>query len=215
LAFVEWGTPKHYARREFVFVEGEPSTAAYAVKQGIVGTTTIGADGRETFNTLRHSGDVFGFSELILRRARTRNAVVMDAGELLVIERERFVELLSARPDILLAMLGSAYSRWTTLHHMRADLAGGSARRRVASTLRYLAESRAEVAADSDEAPLRITHETIGNLCDLSRQTVTTILAEFEALGLVELGFRSLRLLDLRRLAAVIESDDRAELSVG
>jgi CRP-like cAMP-binding protein len=215
LAFDEWGTQQHYARRSFVFVEGEPATAAYAVKHGIVATTSIGADGREVFNTLRHPGDVFGFSELILQRARTRNAVVMDTADLLVIERDRFLELLSARPDIVLALLGSAYSRWTTLHHMRTDLAGGSARRRVASALRYLAQSRAEAAEVADQAPLRVTHETIGNLCDLSRQTVTTILDEFEQLGLVELGFRSLRLRDLAGLTAVIESDDRTELSVG
>jgi CRP-like cAMP-binding protein len=214
-AFAEWGKLQHYPRRSIVFSEGEPATAAYGIKHGIVGTTSIGVDGREIFNTLRHQGDIFGISELILQRRRTRNAVVLDSADLVVIQRDRFLELLGTRAEIIVALLGSAFSRWTTLHHMRTDLAGGSARRRVASALRYLAESRAEAGTVPSNAPLHVTHETIGNLCDLSRQTVTTVLAEFEARGLVELGFRCIRLIDIADLNRLIESEDTFELSLG
>jgi CRP/FNR family transcriptional regulator, cyclic AMP receptor protein len=214
VAFTEWGTLRHYSRRSIVFSEGDPSTAAYGVKQGIIGTTSISADGREIFNTLRHPGDIFGLSELILQRPRTRNAVVLDTADLVVIQRDRFLELLGARAEIILALLGSAFSRWTTLHHMRTDLAGGSARRRVASALRYLAESRAEAGTVPSNAPLHVTHETIGNLCDLSRQTVTTVLAELEAQGLVELGFRCIRLIGVADLDRLIEAEGSVELSL-
>ena len=65
--------------------------------------------------------------------------------------------------------------------------------------LSELAGSTEELATTA-QPQLRITHEEISRVCDLSRQTVTTILGELQASGVVRLGLRSIRLLDRGRL---------------
>ena len=102
-------------------------------------------------------------------------------------------------------MLGSALYRVTRSSEMRADLRGTTAYSRVGYVLLQLGRSTSELVAAA-EPQLRITHEEISRVCDLSRQTVTTILGEMRDAGILELGLRSIRILNRARLDQQIES---------
>jgi CRP-like cAMP-binding protein len=64
--------------------------------------------------------------------------------------------------------------------------------------------NRLAASAHPDESGatrLRITHEEISRVCELSRQTVTTTLGEMQRNGIVQLGLRSITVLDRASLA--------------
>ena len=55
----------------------------------------------------------------------------------------------------------------------------------------------------ADGAPIKATHEGIGQAVGLSRVTVSRVLGELSALGLVGLGYRSVTVLDRDGLEAL------------
>jgi len=198
------GILRSYSRREVIFHQGMPSEAVYAVKSGVIETSGLNANGREVTLSIRGPGQPFGYSEAILDTPRTRQASVLQDAELWELATANFMDTLASRPDLMLAMLGSVLTRVTKSSEMRADLRGTTAYDRVAYVLSQLAASTTDLAT-SPTPQLRITHEEISRVCDLSRQTVTTILGELQTNGIVELGLRSIRLLDRDRLNHAVD----------
>lgn len=204
-AIAEHGVLRSFARKDVIFHQGMPARAVYAVKSGVIETSGLNASGREVTLSIRGPGEPFGYSEAVLGEPRTRQASILQDAELWELGTEAFLDLLPDRPHITLAMLGSALYRVTRSSEMRADLRGTTAYSRVGYVLLQLGRSTAELV-NAAQPQLRITHEEISRVCDLSRQTVTTILGEMRDAGIVELGLRSIRILDRARLDQQIES---------
>lgn len=204
-AIAERGTIRSYARKDLIFQQGMPAKAVYAVKSGLIETSGLSASGREVTLSIRGPGEPFGYSEAVLGEPRTRQASVLQDAETWELPTEAFLDMLGERPEIMLAMLGSVMYRVTRSSEMRADLRGTTAYSRVAYVLLQLANSTADLAA-VPRPQLRITHEEISRVCDLSRQTVTTILGEMRDAGILELGLRSIVLKDRARLDSQIDS---------
>lgn len=204
-AIEQHGTLRSYGRKETIFNQGMDARAVYAVKSGLIETSCLNASGREVTLSIRGPGEPFGYSEAVLGEPRTRQASVLHDAEIWELGTDAFLDMLSDRPDITLAMLGSVLHRVTRSSEMRADLRGTTAYSRVSYVLSQLARSTSELAA-AKMPQLRITHEEISRVCDLSRQTVTTTLGEMRSLGIVELGLRSIRVLDRARLEQQAEA---------
>lgn len=204
-AIADHGTLRAFSRKDVIFHQGMPGTAVYAVKSGVIETSGLNASGREVTLSIRGPGEPFGYSEAVLGEPRTRQASVLQDAEIWELSTDAFLDMLAGRPDIMLAMLGSMMYRVTRSSEMRADLRGTTAYSRVGYVLLQLASSTADLQAAA-KPQLRITHEEISRVCDLSRQTVTTILGEMRDAGIVDLGLRSIAILDRARLDDQIQS---------
>ena len=204
-AIARHGVLRRFVRKDVIFGQGMPARAVYAVKSGVIETSGLNPSGREVTLSIRGPGEPFGYSEAVLGEPRTRQASILQDAEIWELGTEAFLDMLAVRPDIMLAMLGSVMYRVTRTSEMRADLRGTTAFSRVGYVLLQLAGSTAELAAAA-QPQLRITHEEISRVCDLSRQTVTTILGAMRDAGIVELGLRSIRVVDRARLEHAVES---------
>jgi CRP-like cAMP-binding protein len=190
------GTLKAYERKRVIFVQGAPSRTVYAIRSGLVEVSALNESGHEVTSSIRGVGQPFGWSEGLLREPRARQASVLQDAEIWELGIEEFLKLLIDRPEIMLAALGSAVHRATRTVEMRSKLRGAHASDRVGYVLRRLAGSEGGVATPH----LRITHDEISRVCELSRQTVTTILGHMQRNGIVELGLRSITILKPERL---------------
>jgi CRP/FNR family transcriptional regulator, cyclic AMP receptor protein len=208
-AIQERGVLQLYKRKETVFQQGSPATMVYAVKSGMIETSCLNQGGREVTLSIRGPGESFGYSEAVLGGPRTRQAGVLQDAEIWKMASDQFMEMIAGRPDILLAMLGSALHRVTRSSEMRADLRGSSASIRVGYVLSRLAASTDELAT-AGTPELCITHEELSRVCDLSRQTVSKVLETMQRRDIVALGLRSIRVLDRARLANDIEDEGQA-----
>lgn len=83
-------------------------------------------------------------------------------------------------------------------------VAGDSLRRRSFSR-RSGGGAALRLGRQCDDVIDGITHQELGDLVGAYRETVTRILAEFQAAGYVELGRRQLRVLDRPALAILLE----------
>ena len=203
-AFASRGFVRQYPRNAFVFLEGDPATAVYAVKSGRVELLSISDSGREVGHSVRQPGEVFGITELILLLPdRARSTRALEDSAIWVLPRDDFYGLIAERPEITLALLASALDRGVEQVELKRNLTGTSARHRVASSLEYLATRSSRKRAAGGPITVRVTHEQLSRLCGLTRQTVTSELDRLEAEGLLELKSRSIVVLDRRVLQAV------------
>jgi CRP/FNR family cyclic AMP-dependent transcriptional regulator len=205
-AFADRGFVRQYPRNAFVFLEGAPATAAYAVKSGSVELVSVSDSGREVGHSVRGPGEVFGITELILRQDRTRGIRALEDTELWILPRDDFYALISERPEITLALLASALNRGVEQAELRRNLTGTSARHRVVSALDYLASRSTCTGSAGGPITVRVTHERLSGLCGLTRQTVTSELDRLEAEGLLELKSRFILVLDRRALQQAVEA---------
>lgn len=204
-AIAAQGTLRAYARKDVIFQQGMAPKAVYAVKSGVIETSGLNSAGREVTLSIRGPGDAFGYSEALLDAPRTRQASILQDAEIWELATDAFLDMLADRPDVCLAMLGSAFYRMTQSSEMRSTLRGTTAFSRVGYVLLQLAGSTPALET-SNQPQLKITHEEISRVCDLSRQTVTTVLGEMREAGLVQLGLRSIHIVNRERLFSLVEA---------
>lgn len=203
MAISERGTLHFYERRQIVFHQGMANNTVYGIKRGLVEISGLNASGHEVTTSIRGLGEQFGWAEGLLGEPRTRQATALQDTELWQLSIDDFLSMLLERPQIMLAALGSAVHREIRFASMRYDLRGASAYDRVSYVLCQL--SRSAQSGDVMTAKLHITHEEISRVCEMSRQTVTTILGKMQRQGILELGLRSIKVIDYARLAQIDE----------
>jgi CRP-like cAMP-binding protein len=201
------GTLRSYRRGAYVFLQGEPATAAYGIKSGRIELFSVSAAGREVSISIRQHGEVFGTNELVLGQGRVRGVRALEDSELWVLPADRFFALLCSRIDFTMALLTCALDRG--LHHveMKSNLVGTTARHRVVSSLDFLASRPRSARTAKSSARVRVTHEQLGRMCGLTRQTVTSELARLESEGLLCLESGSVVLHDTVTLRRAIEAE--------
>jgi CRP-like cAMP-binding protein len=202
------GTLQRYPRRAFVFLQGEIPTAAFSIETGRIEISGTSETGREVSHAIRHPGETFGFAELILREPRIRSARAMEDAEIWMLPRERFLTILAGQPDLVLALLGSTVHSAIRGREIQVNLSGASARRRVASMLELLAVRPGQDPDNPGTVTLRVTHQELSRLCDLTRQTVTAVLDELQSSGMLTLRSRTIAITDWPRLRRVIAGDN-------
>ena len=105
---------------------------------------------------------------------------------------------MSAHPLLAAKIMATLARQALRLEQQLEQLAFQEVPVRIAQALVQLAED------NSGELPSSITHESLAKLISSTRETVTKILGQFADEGLVELGYRRIRILDwpgLRQVA--------------
>ena len=182
-------------RSETLYRAGEPFHALYAIETGSLKTVILSEDGRVQVIGYHMPGDIIGFdgmgsdnhgAEAIA--LEDTEASALPFGSIQSLARtmpalqhhlHRMMSTLIARDQGVMLMLGS----------MHAD-------ERVAGFLLTLAERNRCCGQSSTECVLRMTREEIGSYLGLKLETVSRLLSRFQALGLIEVQGRALKLLD-------------------
>ena len=93
---------KEYEPGEAVVVEGEEGDAMFLIKSGRVEVTTIDPRDKRRLTLARLGpGEFFGEVSLIKNKPRTATVTALTPLELMVINRERFNELVKEHPEIV------------------------------------------------------------------------------------------------------------------
>lgn len=201
------GTLRSYRRNSYVFLQGEPATAAFGIKSGRIELFSVSAAGREVSISIRQYGEVFGTNELVLGLSRVRGVRALEDSELWELPAKRFLELMCSSHDFTMALLTCALDRG--IHHveMKSNLTGTTARHRIVSSLDFLASRPRSSRTAKPSVRVRVTHDQLGRLCGLTRQTVTSELARLEHEGLLGLESGAVVLPDTMNLRRLIEAE--------
>lgn len=170
-----------------LFVQGQRTTAFYAVVAGEIETRFTGADG--VVSVLEHVGPprLFGLAAFAAAQPAAYEAVARGASEVLVVGREAHVLLMDEVPGFGRALLAEFARRYDGTLRLLQAARHQSAAERFGLALAQLAGERGQDAGGGWVA-VRATQAELARLAHLSRQTANELLAAAEAAGQVRRG---------------------------
>ena len=111
----EHATPESFRRGALIISDGDPADALYVVINGRVKVFLGSDDGKEVVLTILGPGESFGEIALLDEEPRSASVAAMEKTTVLVIRRDRFLELLRENSDLSWAMIRSPMTRWSRL----------------------------------------------------------------------------------------------------
>lgn len=183
---------------QIIYHQDERVEGLFLLKRGRVRLARLSPGGKRLDLAVLEPGTFFGEMPLLGERMRNASAEAVEDSTLCVMSQADIEGLVLRRPQVALLMLEVLGRRLAESEARLEDLAYRSVPARVASVLLRLART--------DEGVIEgITHQELGDMVGAYRETVTKILNEFRAAGMVALGRQRIRLLDRAALARMLE----------
>lgn len=165
----------------------------YILRSGAVELTRE-LNGRSVVVQLLRPGSVFGDIPLFLRSGEPTSARAIEDSTVLSIDSVTLFSLLGRRPMLARRWLASIAERMAAMQDRVSDLLAGTLDAQVASwALR-------EAGIDG----VSVSQQTLARLLGARRTSVNQALRRLERRGLVEIGYRRIRVTDEPGLHAVI-----------
>lgn len=180
---------RHVEPGGVVFQADRSQGGVWIVRAGTV-ELAVGSGRRRVIVQLLHPGDVDGDIQLLLGMPPPYTARAIDQTDCLFIAAASFDRLLAEHPAVARRWLSSVASRLAAAHFRLLGLLGHPLPAQVARLL-------------VDEAvggAVPFAQRTLAAMLGVQRPSLNKILKDLEARGLIQLGYRSVRLLDRRGL---------------
>jgi CRP/FNR family cyclic AMP-dependent transcriptional regulator len=172
-----------YPARAVLFVEGQVPRGVYMLCQGQVKLTTASSEGK-TILRLAEAGELLGLHSAISGDAHELTAETLQPCQVDFVRRDDFLNLLREQRDMVVNVMQqfSEYYRRASQQIRYLNLTTSATK---------LASFLLESAAQGHETPqgvrfnLNLTHEQIGQVIGVRRETITRGLAEFRCRSLI------------------------------
>jgi CRP-like cAMP-binding protein len=187
----------HFAPREKLFCEGEPSDHIAILLAGIVKITASTVNGREALLGLRGAGEFVGVFAALYGSPRSATVRALDDVQARLVPASAFINGLRRHPDALFGLLHAVVGRLRESDRRRLEFVGSDVRERVAQLLAELAGTHGEPAADgSVTIGLPLSQSEIAGATGASREAVAKALRSLRACGAVATSRRRITVLD-------------------
>jgi CRP-like cAMP-binding protein len=170
---------------EAIFTAGQAPKGVWIVRSGLV-ELAVGSGRRRAVVALLRPGEVDGDIQLLLAMAPPYTARAMEDSDCLFLSAASFERLLAQRPAIARRWLSSVAARLAASQARLLGLLGGS-----------LAEQTAGLLLDeATEGLVPLPQRTLAAMLGVQRPSLNKLLRDFQRQGLIELGYRHVRVLD-------------------
>jgi CRP/FNR family transcriptional regulator, cyclic AMP receptor protein len=172
---------------EVVFTKDHPADAMYVVVKGAVKIFSTSRMGK--IKTFAYLGprDFFGEMALLVKGARSANAVSLTPASLLVVHRADFQALLKSRPKVVYALLQALCQRLIWADKEIESLSFNSVLGQVAHILLSLAARYGKKTPRGTLIQLELSHQELADLAGTAREVVTRVLTRFSQTKCLEM----------------------------
>lgn len=181
-----------------VYVAGDPSDRVLFVCEGRVKLSRSSSDGRELILDILISGDMFGEMAVCGEQRRNQSAVAIDDTLVCAFKRQDFIKTMYDCPLLAHNLLCYSERRRNELELRLEDLVFLPVGRRLLLTLLRQAERHGVIQKDGSVS-LHLTQKDIAHLSGASRETIAELLSLYRKQGMVETGYRSIRLVNPKK----------------
>lgn len=178
--------PRHFARGEVIFHEGDPGESLHLIRSGRVAVRLATEHGETAILSVVGAGEAFGELALLRRsRQRTASVLALEPTETLMLTRGAFEQLRSRHPSAERLLVGLLADRVDELSQRLLEALFAGVDRRVAMRLIGLLEVYGNGSAGDVVIPL--TQDDLAGLTGASRPTVNQVLQRLAAQGVIGL----------------------------
>lgn len=191
----------HYSRDHLFYAPNDPGEALYILKEGRVQLYRMSPDGRKLIVALLEAGAVFGHMALIGQRMHNTFAQAVDDCVVSVWSRQRFQDMLLAKPQVTLRFLEAVGERLFNAEQRLEELAFKRVSARMAALLLRLNDGQGGTGTLNG-----YTHQYLADMMGTYRETVTQTLNDFKSRGLIRIRRKSIEILDPDGLRLIAEA---------
>lgn len=176
------GIVKNYKSGDTIFEEGKQPTHYYQIISGEVKMNNYNDEGKEFIQGIFYKNQCFGEPPLFIDQVYPANAVAVSDSELIVITKDKFLELLKNNSDISLNIIKNLSQRLYYKSVMAAEISSQDPEHRVLRLIDYSIE---QLNFKKEEAGFLInfTRQQIGDLTGLRVETVIRAIKSLEKKG--------------------------------
>jgi len=200
LRAVEWRT---CLAGEALYRVIDESGDVIGIAEGCIDVYSRFGPGENPLLHIGHEGLWFGVGPLLSGERRRATVVARTETLLARLPSRAMRQLLAAEPAWWRVLGTAALEYGDYFAAAYADMLIPDSGRRCAATLLRITGLRLPRRARPDRASVAVTQAELAGLVNVSRTTLVRILQQLESDGLIEQGYRTLRVRDARALEAV------------
>ncbi len=194
---VEQADTRTFARREFLFHEGDPVERVFVIAQGQVAATMTSSEGATVTVHIAGTGEVCGRVDLFAGAAFTVSAQALSTGSASALPAAALRDVIESEPACLRRFTTDLAVIVTTLTRTVGDLVFLDVTGRLAGLLLELATADGTIIVPGTQSELAAR-------LGVTRQTLNTALSRLAHAGVIHVESpRLLRIADSARLASL------------
>jgi CRP/FNR family transcriptional regulator, cyclic AMP receptor protein len=197
--------PTRLHKNHVLYLEGSSAQHLYGLRSGLVKMVNLLENGKERIVRVLFPGAVFGF-EALTKTPYPVTAVVLQDSEICVVPCAEFFCLLHTSTDTALGVIRYLVSEVTRVRSQIADMSFKDARMRVATFVLSLVppeEFRSPSPTGGIAITLPFSSLEIGEILELSPETVSRAWGALRRDGLIQKRGRKLIIQDLEKMQEV------------
>jgi CRP/FNR family transcriptional regulator, cyclic AMP receptor protein len=190
---------------ERLYSMGQPATALYLVRRGLLKTSIVSSAGQERTLRLYPAGEILG--ELCLCTGERREeAVALESSEVVEIPASALLRRLREDPEAAMDLATALCEHLAQAQEGFRNLSFASVTERVARALLELADRLGSSEAGCTRIGYYITQEELARIVGARREVVSGLLNRFRDEGLISYTRRGLIRIDRGALQSYVES---------
>ena len=192
----EHSRERSYCRGEFIVREGEPGKGLHGLLEGRTRHLRSVGDGDEVLMHVGEPGIWFGEYPLLSGQPAVGSIVADTAVRTLFLPKADFDRIVDAEPRYYREFNQLQCERFALSYRLLAVARGLSPEEWLHQRLAGVAEvQKRQGALPAGPTTLTMSQTELANMVGLSRQTLNVLLTRLQARGMVEIGYRKVRLL--------------------
>jgi CRP/FNR family cyclic AMP-dependent transcriptional regulator len=197
---------RRFAKDETLFLEGDPADEVYAIMEGRIRLTTYAFDGKERHLMIIGPNGLVGDCGLLSAKGYVVSAVAAVDAVVCAIPTSSMPDMLMRHPQLSRQHQQLSSMRFRIMLQHLALQGSNSARRRVCHHLLGLMNSYGEPHRDGTVISIAFTQQEMGNICGLSRVSVSNVFTLLEREGVITRSGRLIVICDAERLVEMSKS---------
>lgn len=187
---------REYARGDVILREGAPPEGIFAVLSGHVRVMRVTADAAETLIHVGEAGFWFGDHGTLARVPSIGSIIADSAVRTLFLSVAEFERIVDDEPRYFRAFADLLFERYALLFRYMGDTHSLAREQWLHVRLADLAAMQRGDAPSADAVSIPVSQADLAAMIGVSRQTLNGLLNRLEARGLIEVGYRSVRVLN-------------------
>jgi len=196
--------PKSLEKDDYLFHERDPAHGFYAVQSGAVNVHRVNAAGKEQIIHIFRPGETFAEAALATEQGYPADARAVEASQLLLIQKDGFLDLLRRQPELALRMLASMSMHLRVLVSQLEDLALKDVETRLANWLVKRCPNPKSLGSVTIE--LTMTKRVLAAELGTVSETLSRTLAKLREQKLLSVSGKSIIILSPTKLNALLRS---------
>ena len=204
------GRTGRWGRGDLLFHPEDPAETLLLLTRGTVRLYRLGSGAREVTLDVHGPGDLLGVPALLRGARYGMYAEAMDDIEAVLLGQETATRLMSSLPAVSVAFTEQITRQTRGVQERLSGLVFLEVSQRLALALLTLAAREGDWPEGGQLALRdRVSHQDLAHLAGSTRETITKLLGDFRARGLLDLGYRRIILTDREGLERAVRDSLR------